>query len=150
MQKVTKIQLIISVFVIFIFTVSAFSQEIEVGFIKSVKGDVSIKRGETIVAANLGDHIFKSDEIITEKNSSAGIMFTDGTTFAVDQETEIKIKDYLFEPESSAYAFDLYLQKGKAIYSSGRIEKLAPDKVCLSTPKATVGVRGTRFILQVD
>ncbi len=138
------------VLTIIMFTATAFAQETKVGFIKSVTGDVTIKRGESLVAANKGDQLYKSDGLVTQSNSSAGIMFTDGTTFAVDQDTEVNVKDYLFQPESNAYAFDLYLKKGKAIYSSGRIEKLAPDKVCLSTPKATVGVRGTHLIVQVD
>ncbi len=138
------------ILIIFAFAATAFAQETKVGFIKTVTGDVSIKRGETLVAANQGDPLFKSDGLITLGDSSAGIVFTDGTTFAMDQNSEINVKDYLFQPESNAYAFDLYLKKGKAIYSSGRIEKLAPDTVCLSTPKATVGVRGTHLIVQVD
>lgn len=149
MQTGIKTQLIIIISSMFIFS-AAFGEELKVGFIKSVTGTVSIQRGATVISVNPGDPLFKSDVLTTQTNSSVGIIFTDGTTFAVDQSTEINIKDYLFQPKSNAYAFDLFLKKGKAIYSSGRIEKLAPDKVCLSTPKATVGVRGTHFIIQED
>ena len=150
MHKSIKIQLNLILAVIFIFSATAFGRELKVGFIKSTTGTVSIKRGETIVPAKQGAPLFKSDILITQSNSSAGIMFSDGSTFAVGQNSEINIRDYLFQPQSNAYAFDLFLKKGKAIYSSGRIEKLAPDKVCLSTPRATVGVRGTHVIIQVD
>ena len=97
-----------------------------------------------------GDPIFKSDVLITKTGSSAGIIFTDGTTIAIGQNTECNIEDYIFEPKANAYAFDLYLKKGKAIYNSGRIGKLAQDKVSLRTPNAIVGTRGTHFIIQVD
>lgn len=128
----------------------AFAQDGKVAFFKNVTGDVSIKRGETIVAAAQGDQVFNSDILITKADSSAGIVFTDGTTLAVDENTECNIKDYIFEPEANVYAFDLYLKKGKAIYNSGRIGKLAADKISLSTPTAVVGTRGTHFIIQVD
>ena len=128
---------------------TVFAQDGKVAFFKKVSGDVSIKRGETIVAAVQGDPIFKSDVLIT-KSGAAGIVFEDGTTIAVDQNTECNIRDYIFEPENNAYAFDLYLKKGKAIYNSGRIGKLAPDQVSLETPNAIVGTRGTHFIIQVD
>ncbi|NDY73317.1 hypothetical protein DO021_18155 [Desulfobacter hydrogenophilus] len=128
----------------------AFAQDGKVAFFKKVSGDVSIKRGETIVAMAEGNPIFKSDVLITKADSSAGIIFTDGTTIAVGQNTECNIKDYIFDPEANAYAFDLYLKKGKAIYNSGRIGKLSSDKVSLETPNAIVGTRGTHFIIQVD
>lgn len=140
----------IALVVIVGFCTTAFAQNGKVAFFKKVSGDVSIKRGETIIAAADGDLIFKSDVLITKADSSAGIIFTDGTTLAVDQNTECNIKDYIFEPEADAYVFDLYLKKGKAIYNSGRIGKLAPDKISLKTPNAIVGTRGTHFILQVD
>ena len=129
---------------------TASAQDGKVAFFKKVSGDVSIKRGEMIVATAEGDPIFKSDVLITKKGGSAGIVFEDGTTMAVDQNTECNIKDYVFEPENNAYAFELYLKRGKAIYNSGRIGKLAPDKVSLETPNAIVGTRGTHFIIQVD
>lgn len=129
---------------------TAFAQDGKVAFFKKVSGDVSIKRGETIVTPVEGDLIFKSDVLITKAGGSAGIVFEDGTTMAIDQNTECNINDYTFEPENNAYAFDLYLKKGKAIYNSGRIGKLAPDKVSLKTPNAIVGTRGTHFIIQVD
>lgn len=129
---------------------TAFAQDGKVAFFKKVSGDVLIKRGETIIATAEGDSIFKSDVLITNAGGSAGIVFEDGTTIAVDQNTECNIRDYIFEPEKNAYAFDLYLKKGKAIYNSGRIGKLAPDKISLETPNAIVGTRGTHFIIQVD
>ncbi|WP_020585479.1 FecR family protein [Desulfobacter curvatus] len=129
---------------------TAFAQEGKVAFFKKVSGDVLIKRGETIVATAEGDPIFKSDVLITKADGSAGIIFTDGTTIAVGRNTECNIKDYIFEPEANTYAFELYLKKGKAIYNSGRIGKLAPDKFSLETPNAIVGTRGTHFIIQVD
>ena len=53
-------------------------------------------------------------------------------------------------PKNSRYEFSLYMARGTAIYSSGKIGKLSPESVKVNTPTATVGVRGTRFIINAD
>lgn len=145
MKKITCLSFIL----IFAFTAQAFSQP-QVGLLKSVTGDVSIQRDEMIVPATTGGQLENQDTLITRDNSTAGIIFTDGTTFAVGPNTEFEMRNYLFEPESDMYDFSLHLKKGSAVYNSGKIGKLAPDAVNLSTPRATIGVRGTRLIIKVE
>ena len=90
------------------------------------------------------------DIIVSGPDSSGGIVFKDGTQLTVGPSSEIEISRYLFRPEEAKYDFSLYLRKGTAIYSSGKLGKLAPESVSLNTPRATVGVRGTRFIVKAD
>jgi hypothetical protein len=77
-------------------------------------------------------------------------MFIDGTTLAIGPNTQFDIKGYRFEPNIEAYEFSMYLKQGAALYTSGKIGKLSPGSVKISTPRATVGVRGTRFIVKVQ
>ena len=77
-------------------------------------------------------------------------MFKDGTLLTVGSATEVQIRDYVFEPKMAKYEFSVYLSKGTAIYSSGKIGKLSPQSVRVDTPTATVGVRGTRFIITAE
>jgi len=121
-----------------------------VGFIKRLSGDVGIRRGEMVVTALAGEQLFNKDILITKPNGSAGIIFTDGTTLALGPNTEFSIDNFLFEPENEAYDFSAYLKKGSALYNSGKIGKISPDAVNLSTPRATVVIRGTRFILKAE
>lgn len=122
----------------------------QIGLLKTVSGNVTIQRDDTVIEANPGMHLNKTDTLITQANSTAGIIFTDGTTLAVGPDTEFNMLGYRFNPDAAEYDFALYLKKGAAIYTSGKIGKLSPDSVKLSTPRATVGVRGTRFILKVE
>ena len=92
----------------------------------------------------------RSDVVVSGPHSTGGIVFVDGTTLAVDASTDSKIRPYLFQPEAKQYDFALHLKKGSAIYSSGKLGKLSPGSVDLSTPRAAIGVRGTRFILTAD
>lgn len=120
------------------------------GLLKTVSGDVSIHRGDTLVVAHPGVQLMNSDLLVTNSNSYAGITFTDGTTITIGPDTEFNISSYQFKPDVETYAFSMYLKKGSAIYNSGKIGKLSPESVNLSTPRASVGVRGTRFIIEVE
>lgn len=138
-----------AIIVMLVFFTDAWAQQ-QVGLLKTVSGDVKIKRGESFVKANLGLQLMGTDTLITRDKGYAGIIFTDGTIVTIGPDTEFNINDYKFEPETEAYAFSMYLKKGAAIYNSGKIGKLSPDSVNLSTPRASVGVRGTRFIIKVE
>lgn len=77
-------------------------------------------------------------------------MLRDGTSLTLGPSTEVDLRDYAFEPRDAKYAFSLYLSRGSVIYSSGQIGRLAPEAVKVDSPTASVGVRGTRFIIQAD
>jgi hypothetical protein len=63
----------------------------------------------------------------------------DGTRLTLGPGSELLVRDYVFEPRQARYAFSVHLAKGQAIYSSGKIGKLAPGSVKVSSPMATVG-----------
>ena len=135
---------------IFCFSKIAIAQDEHVAFFKSVSGDIKIIRDKSNISPVAGTQLMKSDVIITGSHSSGGIVFKDGTLLTVGSSAEIEISRYVFQPEEAKYDFSLYLKKGTAIYSSGKLGKLAPESVSLNTPRATVGVRGTRFIIKAD
>lgn len=134
--------------VLFIFSADAWAQQ-HVGRLKTVSGDVQIQRGHSFVESQGGVQLMNADLLITGNNGYAGILFTDGTAVTLGPDTRFHIKKYAFEPDVEIYDFSMYLKKGSAIYSSGKIGKLSPASVNLSTPRATVGVRGTRFLITV-
>ncbi|ATX80079.1 FecR family protein [Mariprofundus aestuarium] len=132
------------------FSCTAIAQDTHVAIIKNVSGSVDVLRKDEKLSAIPGMQLVRSDKIISGQESQAGIVFIDGTLITVGSSTEIEVRKYLFEPKKAKYDFALYVKKGEAIYSSGKLGKLAPDAVNLETPRATVGIRGTRFIVKVD
>lgn len=124
--------------------------EDHVALFKNVTGKVSVLRKGGSVEASPGMELFKSDEVVSGAGSSGGIVFEDGTLLTLGSSSEVVIRDYVFEPRESKYAFSAYLRRGTAIYSSGKIGKLSPQSVIVETPKAVVGVRGTRFIITAE
>jgi hypothetical protein len=119
-----------------------------VALFKSVQGSVKISRDGAVLDAAPGTTLFVSDRLISGAGALAGIVFKDGTLLTLGPSSDIQLRDYVFEPAESKYAFGVYLAKGSAIYSSGKIGKLAPESVKVGTPTSTVGVRGTRFVIE--
>lgn len=134
---------------ILMISADAWAQQ-QIGMLKTVSGDVKIKRSGSLVEPHPGDHLMITDTLISEDNGYAGIIFIDGTTITIGPGTEFEIASYQFKPEDEVYDFSMYLKKGTAIFNSGKIGKLSPDSVKLSTPRASVGIRGTRFIIKVQ
>ena len=128
----------------------AMAEDNHVALFKNVSGDVKIVRDNLVIVPVAGTQLMRSDVVATGPKSSGGIVFIDGTLFTLDASSEVEISRYVFQPEAARYDFSLYLKKGTAIYSSGKLGKLSPESVNLNTPRATVGVRGTRFILNAN
>lgn len=125
----------------------ASANEGHVAMVKSASGNISIARKDAMVDAGAGTRLFVSDRIISGTDASAGIVFNDGTVLTVGPSADVQVRDYAFEPKSEKYEFFVYLARGAAIYASGMIGKFSPDAVKVATPIATIGVRGTRFIV---
>lgn len=118
--------------------------------VKSVHGDVAVTRQHQKFQATSGTTLLVSDRIVTGPGASAAIVFEDGTLLTLGPSADILVRDYVFEPKNGKFAFSVYLAKGSAIYESGKIGKMSPQSVKVQTPTATVGVRGTRFLIQAD
>jgi hypothetical protein len=118
--------------------------------VKSVHGDVQVTRQHDTFKAIGGSELRVSDRVVTAPGASAAIVFRDGTLLTLGSGADILVRDYVFEPKVGKFAFTLYLARGSAIYESGKIGKLSPQSVKVETPKATVGVRGTRFLIEAN
>jgi len=118
--------------------------------VKSVTGVVKVTRGQQTFDATSGITLQVSDRLVSAPGASAAIVFRDGTLLTLGSGADILVRNYVFAPKDDKFAFSLYLSKGSAIYESGKIGKLSPQSVSVETPRATVGVRGTRFLIEVD
>ncbi len=138
--------MIISLFI----TGCAWAQDDHAGTIKKVKGDVRINHNGTVDKAVVGRHVFSGDRVTTGKNAAMGLSFMEGTRISLGDASDMTITAFAFKPQKKQYAFDVYLKKGTAVYTSGKLGKLKPEKVKFRTPKAVVGVRGTKFLIKAE
>jgi len=135
---------------IFLSCSSAFAESDFIGTIKAVQGNVFIQVGSTIFDAKPNDKLYEGYLIETEDDSSIGLVFIDGTQLSIGPGSQVIINRYLFSPKQKNYLFDVMIQNGSAIYSSGKLGELSPESIKVQTPEATIGVRGTKFLVEVD
>ncbi|MEH3087954.1 MAG: FecR family protein [Xylophilus ampelinus] len=121
-----------------------------IALVKRVSGTVELVRGSARQPLQEGQPLVATDRLVSGADGMAAVVFRDGTRITVGASTDLHLRRYAFEPKSDDYAFDVYLAKGRTVYASGKIGKLAPQSVRLDTPTATVGVRGTRLILEAE
>lgn len=121
-----------------------------IGHIQTLKGTVSIQRGSDTLSASIGSPVLCSDTIRTGKASSAGIVMTDDSTLSLGPNSELVLKDYMFNPKEGKFSFVTRMAKGTFSYLSGIIGKLAPDSIRIEMPEATIAVRGTKLLVSVE
>lgn len=121
-----------------------------VGFVKSVAGEVFIVSSNLSVRAVPNMKIIKGDSIVTGAGSSVGLIFEDDTVVSIGPKSEIVIQDFMFNPVEKELSFVARMVKGTFSFITGQIAKLAPKNVKLETPDATLGVRGTKFLVKID
>ena len=120
-----------------------------IAIVKTIKGTVSVKRSYSISAIKVGDFLNEDDILITEQDSSVGLIFTDGTKLSLGAKSYIVLEKYIFEPKTKQFAFDLNMSKGKALFESGKFGKVAPEAVKFKVPQGIIGIDGTKFYVKV-
>lgn len=129
---------------------NAYAHQESAGIIKVVSGDVFITNAQTTVKAVPNMRIRQGDFIQTGANSSAGLIFEDDTAVGLGPKSEMLIESFLFDPVKRELSFIARMIHGTFSFITGQIAKLAPEKVIFETPDATLGVRGTKFLVKVE
>jgi hypothetical protein len=127
------------------------STDIHVGTIKTtVAGAASIERAQKVLPAKIGDNIIEGDKLRTGTGGSLGAVLKDDSFISIGPNSEIIISEFRFAPAEGKLSVITRMIKGTAAYLSGIIAKISPQSVRFETPVASVGVRGTKFLVQVD
>lgn len=121
-----------------------------IGHIQNREGVVSIQRGGTTLPGAAGAALYRGDLIRTGKPGAVGIVLTDDTTVALGSSSELSLNDYTFDPKEGKFALAMRMIKGTFSYITGQIVKLAPDTAQVHTPDATIAVRGTKLLIQIQ
>lgn len=122
----------------------------EVARVKTFAGTATIARTDKVIPVSKDEKIYTGDTIKTGANGSVGITFRDNTLLSLGPDSAVVIQEYLFAPAQGKLSIVTRMIKGTAAYFSGIIAKLAPQSVRFETPVATVGFRGTKFLVSVE
>jgi hypothetical protein len=119
-----------------------------IGYVKTASGTVVLTNDGQSAAVTVGTPVRLGDHLRTATNSSVGLTLKDNTMLSLGPDSELSIDEYLFEPAREELRLAARLLHGTLQFISGVIAKLKPEAVSIETPSATIGVRGTRFVVK--
>jgi hypothetical protein len=97
-----------------------------------------------------GQDLDKGDTVKTN-NGRAQIRFTDGAYVSLQPNTEFSIKDYNYEGKADGSERGFFgLAKGAMRAVTGLIGRVNRNRYQITTPTATVGIRGTGGLIAVN
>jgi len=147
MKKSEK--LLFTLLIILIFLLWANLVHGAAGQVTEITGPTQITRGSDKIIAALKTGIESNDRVET-LNSKTGITFADETHVTISEHSKLIIDDFVFDPKSSSGKIGLKAPLGTVRYFSGKIAHNNRNNVKVSTPTASIAVRGTDFSMTVD
>lgn len=119
------------------------------GVVKIARGDVRIQRADQTLAAGVGTTVLAGDVLRTGSESSAGVTLKDDTRVALGANSQVSLDKYAFNANTHEGNLLVSIFKGTLMMISGLLVKSNPAAARLKTPNATIGIRGTEFIVEV-
>ena len=97
-----------------------------------------------------GDVLMPIDRVLTGTDAAASVVLRDGTMMVVGPSSRLDLKEFHFDGTTHEGGMLLSLLRGSMRMITGLIGKTNPDAVRVETQTATIGIRGTDFIVQAD
>ncbi len=119
-------------------------------------GNVDQLEGNGVVERNKEDTTLQEKleieqyDTVKTGNGKVGILFVDNTRVDVTQHSKLIIDEFVYDPNSGTGKLSLKAKLGTVRYASGQIAKNSRQDVKITTPTATIGVRGTDFSMTID
>ena len=121
----------------------------EIARVKAASGAALVKRGAAQIPAKVGQGLEAGDWLVTGKDGRVSLTFVDNTRFAVGPNSRVEISKFDYDRTRQQGSFVTRVNRGSLAVVSGRIAKSGRDAMKVQTPTSLLGVRGTRFIVEV-
>mgnify|MGYP003150101082 CR=1 FL=1 len=120
-----------------------------IGNVDKLEGNGVIDRNKTDITLEQELPIEQYDTVKTG-NGKVGILFIDDTRVDVTQHSKLIIDEFVYDPNTKKGKLNLSAKLGTIKYASGQIAKTSRQDIVITTPTATIGVRGTDFSMTID
>lgn len=121
----------------------------EVARVKSSAGAAFVVRGTAQMPARPGLIVEDRDRLVTKKDGRLALTFIDNTRFALGPNSDVSVAKFLFDRKTQRGQFEAKVNRGSLAVVSGQIAKNGRDAMKVRTPTTLLGVRGTRFVVNV-
>lgn len=121
----------------------------EIARIKQSSGTAFVQRNAQQLKPSPGLQLLAGDRLVTGKDGRMSLTFVDNTRFAVGPNSSIAVSEFQYDKTRQKGSFVTQVDRGSLAVSSGRIAKSDRDAMKVRTPNTLLGVRGTKFIVEV-
>ena len=121
----------------------------QIGQVVALKGDVKLERESKIQELLLKDKVLENDQITTLNDSRTQLLLNDETVITVGENSIFKMDEYLLNEEKDS-TLKMNFLNGTFKVITGKIGKLNPDSFKIQTKTASIGIRGTEILLQLE
>jgi hypothetical protein len=119
-----------------------------IGHVTKLTGSATAIRNGVSIILNQGDNVEKGDVVQSGSDSTLGITFIDGTVFGLSSNARMVLNEMVYDPNGSNNSSLLSLVAGTISFVAGETAKHGDMKI--DTPVATMGIRGTAVLVEID
>jgi len=119
-----------------------------IGHVTKLVGTATAVRNGVSIILNNGDNVEKGDVVESGADSRLGITFIDGTVFGLSSNARMVLNEMVYDPNGSNNSSLLSMVSGTMTFVAGDTAKHGDMKI--DTPVATMGIRGTAVLVQID
>ena len=115
-----------------------------IGTVEVSDGDVFITRSDgTRVRGDKGVEVYQGDVVETGADGSLGVVLADDTTFSLGANGRLVLDELVYDPGTQTGTSAISVVQGVFTFVSDQIAKTGPDAMTVTTPVASIGIRGT-------
>ena len=118
-----------------------------IGNVATLNGSATVIRNKNSMPLKLKDDIYLNDVLQTSADSTLGVTFNDDTTFNLTANARITIDSFVYEDGGKQNAALFDIAKGTVAFVAAAVARTGDMKI--STPTATLGIRGTTGLVEV-
>ncbi|MES0812348.1 VCBS domain-containing protein, partial [Roseibium sp. SCPC15] len=120
-----------------------------IGTVQTSVGTATAQRTDgTSVTLSVGDPVFQGDVVQTAAGSSLVIVFVDETLFSLSADARMVLDELIYSPNGPDNSMVMNLVQGSFVFVTGQVAPTGNMRV--ETPTATMGIRGTTPIVQIN
>ncbi len=116
----------------------------QIGSVTRMQGEAFWRAGSKPAPLSVGAPVFQDQKVATGDAARLELTFDDGTKLTLGEHAEMTLDTFVYDPANGNGSLALDV-KGAFRFVSGQISKQPNKQVAVTTPAATIGIRGTDF-----
>jgi len=115
-----------------------------IGSVSRIQGESSAIVDGASAPLDLGASVFLNQEVSTGEAARLELTFSDGTQLTLGEKAKMILDSFVYSPADGTGKLSMAVT-GAFRFVSGQVTKQRETQVAVTTPVATVGIRGTEF-----